>query len=328
MPVFNPEKQMAEKNNYKQSVTAFAPATVANVGCGFDILGFAIHGLGDKVTAAFSKEPGIRIISISGDDGRLPYETEKNTAGLAALSLLKAAGRESETGVELSIEKNMPLGSGLGSSAASSVAAVVAVNALLGHPFTKENLLPFAVEGELAASGSAHADNVAAALIGGFILVKNHQPPDVISLHTPADLHCTIIHPGIEVQTKNSRRILKKQVLLEKAVIQWGNVGGLIAGLYTNDYDLIGRSLHDEIIEPVRSLLIPGFDAMKKAALEAGALGCSISGSGPSLFALSTSEKLANEIGNHMGAVLDEIGLEYDLHISKINTEGAAVISE
>ncbi len=311
--------------DFTKEVKAFAPATVANVGCGFDVLGFAIHGLGDTVTAVLSDKPGVRITRITGDGGRLPVETEKNTAGLAVQALLNKTGKMDETGIELSIEKKMPLGSGLGSSAASSVAAVVAVNALLGEPFSKNELLPFAVEGELAASGTAHADNVAAALFGGFILVKNHQPPDVISLHTPDKLHCTLIHPGIEIQTKNSRMILKKQVSLEKAVTQWGNVGALIAGLYTEDYDLIGRSLHDEIIEPVRSLLIPGFDRMKAAAMDAGALGCSISGSGPSVFALSTSKSEAETIGRKMGDVLDEIGLEFDIHISKINTQGAAV---
>lgn len=314
------------KKTNTRKIKAFAPATVANVACGFDVLGFAIHGLGDYITASFSDKPGLRITSISGDEGKLPKEIEKNTAGLAVLSLLKKAGYENETGIELDIEKKMPLGSGLGSSAASSAAAVFAVNELLGNPFSRNDLLPFAVEGELAASGTAHADNVAAALIGGFILVKTHQPPDVISLNTPDKLHCTIIHPEIEIQTKNSRKILKKQVLLEKAVTQWGNLGSLIAGLYTNDYDLIGRSLHDEIIEPVRSVLIPGFSEMQKAALDHGALGCSISGSGPSLFALSQSQDQAEEIGKAMGSVLKSIGLEYNLHISKINTEGASVI--
>ncbi len=313
-----------ETNSKK--IKAFAPATVANVACGFDVLGFAIHGLGDYVTASLSEEPGLRITSISGDDGKLPKEIEKNTAGLAVLSLLKKAGRDGEMGIELEIEKKMPLGSGLGSSAASSAAAVFAVNELLENPFSRNDLLPFAVEGELAASGTAHADNVAAALIGGFILVKTHQPPDVISLNTPDKLHCTIIHPEIEIQTKNSRKILKKEVSLQKAVTQWGNLGSLIAGLYTNDYDLIGRSLHDEIIEPVRAVLIPGFSEMQQAALDHGALGCSISGSGPSLFALSTSQDQAEEIGKAMGKVLKSIGLEYNLHISKINTEGASVV--
>jgi homoserine kinase len=309
-----------------QKIKAFAPATVANVGCGFDVLGFAIHGLGDVVTASFSDQPGLRITSITGDDGKLPTETEKNTAGLAALSLLEKANLPKDVGIELQIEKKMPLGSGLGSSAASSVAAVVAVNELLGGIFTRDELLPFSVAGEMAASGSAHADNVAASLFGGFILVKEHLPPDVISLQTPDELYCTIIHPHIEIQTKNSRKILKKQVLLEKAVKQWGNVGSLIVGLYTNNYELIGQSIHDEIVEPVRSLLIPGFQEMKSAALKAGALGCSISGSGPSLFALSRSHDHASEIGLKMGEVLDEIDLGYDIHLSAINREGAAVV--
>ena len=311
--------------NRKQSITVFAPATVANVGCGFDVLGFAIHGLGDEVTASISDQPGVTIKNIAGDGGKLPLETEKNTAGLAVKSLLDDYKSDQKPGIDLSIKKNMPLGSGLGSSAASSVAAVVAVNELLGNPYSVSDLLPFAVEGEMAASGSAHADNVAASLFGGFILVKTHRPPDVITLPTPENLHCSIIHPHIEIKTKNSRMILKKEVSLEKAVTQWGNVGALVAGLYEGDYDLIGRSLHDEIIEPVRAVLIPGYYEMKTAALDAGALGCSISGSGPSVFALSTSKKEAQLIGKKMGEVLSVLGLDFDIHISKINTEGAKV---
>jgi homoserine kinase len=308
-----------------KSITAFAPATVANVGCGFDVLGFAIHGLGDFVTAAFSNTRGVSIRSITGEGGKLPLEADKNTAGLAAMALLEELGQK-EVGVVLSITKKMPLGSGLGSSAASSVAAIKAVNSLLNDPFTTSELLPFAVEGEMAASGTPHADNVAAALFGGFILVKTHQPPDVIQLPTPKELHCTIIHPKIEIQTKHSRQILKKEVPLQKAVTQWANMGALVAGLYTNDYDLISRSLHDVIIEPMRAVLIPGFIEMKQAALDSGALGCSISGSGPSLFALSRSEKEAVKIGESMGKVLATIGLDYDLHISGINTEGASIV--
>jgi homoserine kinase len=305
----------------KKSVKAFAPATVANVGCGFDVLGFAIYGPGDCVTATLSDEPGVRITSITGEDGKLPLAAEKNTAGLAVLALLKQLNRPG-TGVELAIEKKMPLGSGLGSSAASSAAAVSAVNRLLGEPFSTDELLPFAVQGELAASGTPHADNVAAALFGGFVLVKTHQPPDVIPLPTPPKLHCTIIHPHIEIETKQSRLILKKEIQLQKAITQWANMGALVAGLYREDYDLIGRSLHDEIIEPVRSVLIPGFSRMKQAALDAGALGCSISGSGPSLFALSRSRKIAEEAGRRMGNELTGIDLEFDIHISQINTDG------
>lgn len=309
----------------KKSVTVFAPATVANVGCGFDVLGFAIHGLGDHVTATLSNTPGVKITSISGDGGLLPLQVEKNTAGLAVLSLLKELSNP-EIGIELTIEKKMPLGSGLGSSAASSVGAVKAVNILLGEPFSNNDLLPFAVQGEIAASGSPHADNVAASLFGGFILVKTHQPPDVIQLPTPSELHCTIIHPKIEIQTRYSRQILKKDVPLEKAVKQWANMGALVSALYTNDYDLIGRSLHDEIIEPVRSVLIPGFVEMKQIAMNTGALGCTISGSGPSLFALSRSEENAVRIGEEMGKILKSIDLDFEVYISKINTDGASAI--
>lgn len=311
-----------------RKVKAFAPATVANVACGFDVLGFAIHHLGDVVTASKSEEPGVRILSINGDDGRLPLDASKNTAGLSVISLLDELGRSENTGMDLEIEKKMPLGSGLGSSAASSVAAVVAANHLLGEPFQKRDLLPFAVQGEMAASGSPHADNAAASLMGGFVLVKEHHPPDIISIHTPEELYCTIIHPDIEIQTRNSRKLLKKQIQLEKAVTQWGNLGSLIAGLYSENYELISRSLHDVIIEPMRSILIPGFDEMKKAALRSGALGCSISGSGPSLFALSASEEIATTAADKMGKVLEEIGLSNNRYISKINTAGATILDK
>lgn len=320
--------QAGNQNPQKRTAKAFAPATVANVACGFDVLGFAIHHLGDVVRAIKSDEPGVRILSVEGDGGRLPLDATKNTAGLSVISLLKELGWSENIGIELEISKQMPLGSGLGSSAASSVAAVFAANHLLGEPFGKAELLPFAVQGEMAASGSPHADNAAASLIGGFVLVKEHHPPDIISLHTPEELYCSIIHPDIEIQTRNSRKLLKKQIQLEKAVTQWGNLGALVAGLYSEDYDLISRSLHDVIIEPMRSLLIPGFDEMKKAALESGALGCSISGSGPSLFALSATEEIATTAAGQMGEKLEEIGLSYDSYISKINRVGATIIDE
>lgn len=310
----------------REKVSAFAPATVANVACGFDVLGFAIYGPGDIVTAERTEEPGLRIASITGDAGQLPLEVKKNTAGLSVLAFLNALGEPPPFGIELRIEKKMPLGSGLGSSAASSVAAVVAVNKLLGSPCTKSELLPFAVEGETATSGEPHADNAAASLLGGFILVRQHSPADVISLPAPEKLHVTIIHPHIEIQTKNSRKILKKEVALEKAVRQWANLGSLVAGLYTSDYPLISRSLQDGIIEPVRSLLIPGFDEMKRAALDAGVLGCSISGSGPSLFALSDSDEISVKAGNNMSEILDNMGLGSDVHLSRINTLGAHII--
>jgi homoserine kinase len=310
--------------DFLKSVSAFAPATVANVGCGFDVLGFAIYGHGDLVTAYRTEKPGVRIRSIDGDGGRLPLEAEKNTAGLAVISLMKELDQP-DIGVELVIEKRMPLGSGLGSSAASSVAATVAANRLLGSPFTKQELLPFAIEGESASASPPPADNVAASLLGGFVLVRSHQPPDVIDLPTPTELWCTVVHPHIEIQTRYSRQILKKQVPMEKAVSQWANVGALVAGFYREDYDLISRSLKDEIVEPVRSVLIPGYWNVKRAAIEAGALGGSISGSGPSVFALSRGEETARTVGNMMGKAFRNEGLEFDLHVSLINTDGAVV---
>lgn len=308
------------------AVTAFAPATVANVGCGFDVLGFAIHGPGDDVTATFRSEPGVSIRAIEGDEGKLPLDPIQNTAGRAVLSLLEAMETPPEQGIELTIRKKMPLGSGLGSSAASSVAAAVAANHLLGEPFSKQDLLPFVLQGEVAASGTPHADNVSASLLGGFILVRSNDPLDVIELQTELDLHCTLVHPKIEIPTKNTRMILRKEVPLAKAIAQWGNVGALIAGLYKNDADLIGRSLQDGIIEPTRSFLIPGFDRMKQAAMDAGALGFGISGAGPSVFTLNRDPETGSRVGKAVGKVLEQLGLEYDVIESPINQEGASIV--
>jgi len=309
-------------------VTAFAPASVANVGCGFDVLGFAIHGPGDEVTARFGTQQGVTIDKIEGDGGKLPLEPVSNTAGRAVMSLLEALEPASDQGVILSIKKKMPLGSGLGSSAASSVAAAVATNRLLGEPFTRQELLPFVLQGELAASGSPHADNVAASLLGGFILVRSNDPLDVIPLESPKELYCTVIHPKIEIATKNTRLILRKEVPLAKAIAQWGNVGALVAGLYKNDPELIGRAMQDAIVEPTRSFLIPGFDQMKDAAIGSGALGFSISGAGPSVFTLSRSREIAEAVGKASGKVLEGLGLEYDVMISEINRTGSSILEE
>jgi len=309
-------------------VRAFAPASVANVGCGFDVLGFAINGPGDEVEVRLTDNSGVIISKIDGDDGKLPYETEKNTAGKAVLSLLSSLDTPLRNGIDVSIHKKMPLGSGLGSSAASSVAAAVAVNRLLGEPYSREDLLPFVIDGEHAASGSPHADNVAASLLGGFILVRSNDPLDVISLPFPKDLYCTIIHPRIEIATKQTRQILRKQVPLSKAVEQWGNVGAMVAGLFKNDIDLIGRSMQDVIVEPTRSFLIPGFQKMKEAVLDHGAVGFSISGAGPSVFALSKSEEIARKVGSGAGEVLEELDLDYDVIISAINEKGAFIKDE
>lgn len=315
-------------NNNLIEVKAFAPASVANVGCGFDVMGFAIEQPGDEVVARKSKTPGLSISAVHGDKGKLPLDVQKNTAGVAVAAMLKACELKPDFGIELEVFKQMPLGSGLGSSAASAVAAVVAVNRLLDEPFKRIELLPFAVEGERVASGAPHADNAAASLLGGFVLIRSNVPLDVIPLDNPDDLYCTVIHPQIEIRTEDTRKILRKQILLAQAVSQWGNVGALVAGLLKHDYDLIGRSLTDEIVEPVRSMLIPGYDRLKNEALAAGALGCSISGSGPSVFSLCEGAAAAGRTADVMKSSLMETGLESDVYISKINKMGSRIIDE
>lgn len=307
-----------------KSIKVFAPATVANVACGFDVLGFAVNEPGDEVILTLSDKPGVRIKSISGDEGRLPMEADRNTVSISILNYLDKLGIQQ--GVEIDLIKKMPLGSGLGSSAASTVAGVYAINELLDKPMAVKDLLPFAMEGERIASGSAHADNVAPCLLGGFVLVRSYSPLDVIKLPVPKNLYATIVHPHVEVQTRDARNILRKQVELSDAVTQWGNVGGLVAGLLMEDTALIGRSLQDVIVEPVRSVLIPGFDDVKQAAMEAGALGGSISGSGPSVFALSTSLETAKKIGKAMYDAFAVYRIESDVFVSPINPEGPKVI--
>jgi homoserine kinase len=315
------------KNLFKaKKVKVFSPASVSNVGAGFDIFGFALHQPGDEVVMRIVDKPGIHITKITGDDHHLPKDAKKNTAAVSLRAMMDAL--DPKFGVEMELHKKMPLGSGLGSSAASSVASVFALNALLKKPFSKNELLLFALEGEKIACGSiAHADNVAPCLYGGFTLVRGCCPPDVISIPTPADLHCTIIHPHIEIKTEFARKILRSQIKLSDAVKQWGNAAALVAGLMKPDYDLIRRSIEDYIIEPIRGSLIPNYFLLKEAALKNNALGCSISGSGPSVFALSRSEKEAKLIASEMKKVLTKIKLKSDIYISKINNEGPKIIS-
>lgn len=308
----------------RRSAKAYAPASVANVSCGFDVLAFAINGPGDIVEVSYKDEPGVEITEIEGDGGKLPKDSAiENTAGRAILAMLDDLGLQDKAGISVRIKKMMPLGSGMGSSAASAVAAVVALHELLQTNYSKEDLLPFALEGELAASGSPHADNVSASLLGGFTLVRSQNPLDIVKLHVPKNLIAAVFHPNISINTKNTRLILRKSVQMSQAIRQWGNVGGLIAGLYTEDFDLISRSMEDYIVEPARSILIPGFDEMKESALKAGALGLSISGAGPSVFALCRSEKNAREIGIEIKRILDTYNLTVDSYISPINTEGS-----
>lgn len=315
---------MGNKELYK--VRVFSKASVANVSCGFDVMGFSLAQPGDEIVAERSDRSGVRITKITGEEGMLPLSVDKNTAGVAVKALLDYL--DSNAGIELEVHKKMPLGSGLGSSAASSVGAVVAVNRLLGEPLSKNELLKFAAEGERVACGSAHLDNVAPSLMGGFVLIRSQEPADVISLECPKPLFATVVYPHIEIRTEDTRKILRKEVTLANAVTQWGNVGGLVAGILKGDYALISRSLQDVIIEPTRSVLIPGFDEVKKAAMQAGALGSGISGSGPSIFALCSSEENARLCSKKMGKVFDAIGLENDVFVSEIKPEGPVIVSE
>lgn len=303
-------------------IKVFAPATVANVACGFDILGFALEKPGDEIIARFSDTPGLRITKITGAHGKLPYEVEKNTAGFAAMRLLEHLG-ETKLGIEMEIHKKMPFGSGLGSSAASAVGGVMAINELLKRPLEKRELLPFAVLGEQIADGAYHADNVAPSLLGGMVLIRSNEDLDVHRLFLPKGLFASVIYPHVEILTKDARAVLSDTISLKQSIAQNGNLAGLIVGLFQSDFDLIARSLEDVIIEPQRARLIPCFYEVKQAALDQGALGCSISGAGPSIFALSPNSLVAEEVGKAMQKVFTAAGIENDLFLSPINQEGA-----
>lgn len=301
---------------------AFAPATIANVGCAFDVLGIALGEPGDTVIAERTSEPGVRISSIEGDGGVLPSDPASNICGIVARLLLEKAS--APFGVTLQLAKGLGIGTGLGSSSASSVASLTAVNALLEEPLDRNTLLPLAMEGERAACGSAHADNVAPALFGGVVLIRSYSPLDVTSLPYPP-LWCVVVCPDVEVRTSDARRILKASVPLSLAVKQWGNIAGLVAGLTTKEPGLIARSLEDVIIEPERAVLIPAFPQAKAAALTAGALGCSISGSGPSLFALCATQEVANAARQGMINAFAKASIAATGYVSPINPHGAVV---
>lgn len=305
-----------------EEIKVFCPATIANISCGFDVLGVALDAVGDEMVLRKIDKKGISITKIVGQE--LPLETEKNVAGVAGLAFLKAS--DYSGGFEIEIYKKIKPGSGIGSSAASSAGAVWGMNHLLGRPFSKTELVTFAMEGERLASDVAHADNVAPALFGDFTLVRSYTPLDIIPIKAPNELFATVIHPQIEIKTADSRKILKTTLSMETAIKQWGNVGGLVAGLLQNDYNLIGRSLEDHIVEPIRSILIPGFDKVKSASLNAGALGAGISGSGPSIFAFSKGLETAQKVAITMTEVYDKIGIAYDVHVSKINHQGIKIL--
>ena len=309
-----------------------APATVANMVCGFDILGFAVSSPYDEMEmrwmARAENEASITIINI--DEYNLPTDPEKNVAGAALLAFLEEYEEMQNNSsspkikFEVKINKLIKPGSGVGSSAASSAGAVVGANYLVGNIFSKDDLVRFAMNGEKLASGVKHADNIAPCIFGGVTLVRSIFPLEIIALPSPS-LHVTIVHPQIEVRTSDARSILRQQVLLKDAIKQWGNIAGLVAGLMKSDYDLIGRSLEDVIIEPVRSILIPGFDALKLACKQAGALGGGISGSGPSIFMLSKTKEIAIAVEKEMKQLYDGIGLPHHTYVTSINQTGVEI---
>ncbi len=309
----------------KKSIKVFAPATVANVVCGFDILGFAVNEPGDELIMELTEKPGVKIISIEGDEGKLPLDPQKNTVSASVISLLKKLKRE-DLGVNIQLKKKMPMGSGLGSSSASAVAGLFAINELLDKPLSKLELLPFAMEGEALACGHGHADNVAPALFGGFTLIKSYDPLEVIALPVPK-LYCALLYPHVDVPTRDARQIIRSKVLLKDAVTQWGNIAGLISSLYTHDYDLLGRCLKDVIVEPVRSILIPEFDKMKDLAMQNGALGFGISGSGPTVFSLYRSPNDAQKVLLILQKLLADQGIQSNIYLSEINETGPMILA-
>ena len=307
------------------AVTAFAPASIGNVGVGFDMLGLALGGgAGDTVIASRSEAPGITVAEVRGLDGEIhPYlstDPKENTASIAAQALWDAAGATG--GASLKVHKGVPLQSGMGSSAASAVAAVVAVNALLDEPLAQQELLPYAIEGEKYASGGLHADNVAPSLLGGLILCPTVLLPEVVRLPTPAGVSVVLLHPELQVNTAHARRGLAKGYSMEQWLQQQGYLAGFIAACMAGDVDLIGRTLRDVVIEPQRAAAVPCFEAVKGAAMNGGALGCSLSGSGPSIFALC-EERRALNLASAMEQACRALGIECQSWVSPLDAEGA-----
>ncbi|MHC2990168.1 serine kinase [Pontibacter sp. HJ8] len=306
-----------------KSIKVFAPATVANVSCGYDVLGFAVNAPGDEVIMHLNDSGQVTLDVLEGDEGRLPRDPEKNTVSAVVINYLRHIGIAQ--GVSIELYKQMPFGSGLGSSSASAVAGLVAINELMGQPLTREQLLPFAMEGERLACGNAHADNVAPALLGGLVLVRSYAPLDVVRLPVPAGLACALVYPHVEIPTREARQILKTHIPLRDAVTQWGNVAGLVAGFCTNDLGLISRSMQDVVIEPMRAMLIPCFQEMRQLALEQQALGFGISGSGPSVFALCSNQTIAHNVTGALAAKLAQAGIGSTVYVSEINLQGPVI---
>ncbi|MDG1031794.1 MAG: homoserine kinase [Flavobacteriaceae bacterium] len=304
-------------------IKVFAPASIANLSCGYDILGVCLDNIGDEITVRKTKKKGVIIKQVSGQ--KLSTDISINVAGVSATALLNET--KVNCGFEIEIHKGIKPGSGIGSSAASSAGSVFAINKLIGEPYTSKELIKFAMCGEMAASGSKHADNVAAVLLGGFTFVRDSIENDYFKLNTPIEIAFTVIHPKIELKTKDSRAVVKDKVSMKNMIEQSANLGAFISGLYTEDYELIGRSIKDVIIEPLRSVLIPKFEEIKLVSINSGALGCGISGSGPSVFAMSKGVTTAKNVGNAMKKIYDKLDLDYDVHISCVNDVGIRILN-
>ncbi len=300
-----------------KTVTVQSPGTIANLVCGFDILGLALNQPYDCLTLRLTDRPAVTIWN--KDDFGLPVDPARNVSGVVLLSIME--NLNNGIGFELISEKKIKPGSGIGSSAASAAGAAMAANMLLGNIYSKEDLVQFAMNGEKLASGVKHADNIAPCIYGGITLVRSIFPLDIVSIPAP-ELFVTVVHPQIEVKTADARQILKKEILLKNAIRQWGNVAGLVAGFFKNDHALISRSLEDVVIEPLRSILIPGFDEVKQLSKAAGSLGGGISGSGPSIFMLSATQQVANEVANLMSEVYTRLGIDFHTYVTTINPKG------
>jgi homoserine kinase len=304
-------------------IRVFCPATIANINCGFDILGLCLEGIGDEMVLRKTAEKGIKIIKIVGAD--LPLENENNVAGVAALAIYNSF-KNTDFGFEIEIYKNIKAGSGIGSSSASAAGAVFGINELLGKPYSKQELVQFAMKGEVVASGSEHADNVAPCLLGNFTLVTGYNPLHVVSIKSPDNLFVVVLHPHIELKTSHSRAVLPENFPLKDIIAQTASLGGFIAGLYTKNYELLGNSLKDFLIEKHRKKLIPNFDLVKNTALKNGALGSGISGAGPSIFALCEGKEMAEKVRNAMQEEYSKSDISFDIYLSKINAEGTKII--
>ncbi len=305
-----------------EEIKVFCPATVANISCGFDVLGLCLESIGDEMIVRKIKEKEIRIKNITGQE--LPLDPKKNVAGVAAISISNQL--QIPYGFEIEIHKKIKPGSGIGSSAASAAGVVYAINELASESLSETELVYHAMQGEVVASGEAHADNVAPAICGGFTLIRGYNPLDIVKIPAPQELVVVILHPQIEIKTAEARALLAKEISLKTAITQWGNLGGLVSGLFLNDYELISRSLIDKVAEPMRKKLIPEFDNIKQTALQAGALGSGISGSGPSIFTLCKGMESAKKVEKELKAVYQKTNIPFETHISGINAKGAITL--